>query len=276
MGADVLARLAALPGVAEVCEAARGQIDQLLFDRALRAQGGALATEVAYAVAHSSAVLEGADISYDGFRSGAALDSSPIGRVGDAALRVQRELPSLVEVWRIAPLQALARLHSVAAVGFVETDQLGRPRTEVNETSTGEPGAGLDDPLRLGNAPGAADVASRLDMLVGLLTRSTDAPALVVGAVVHGELGVLRPFAWGSGLVAHAAGRLTLAARVLDPDFLVPVDAGIVAMGRPKYVAALRGFASGTPEGLASWLNFHADAAAVAARQAHTLLTSLR
>jgi len=267
VSSDAFARLAALPGVAEVCQAARGEIDRLLFDRALRGQGGALATEVVFAAAHSSAVLEGADISYEGFRSGAALDSSPIGRAGDASLRVQRELPSLVEVWRTAPLQALARLHTVAAIGFVEADQLGRPRAGPNTVR--------GDPLRLGNAPAATDVASRLDQLVGLLNRPTDAPALVVGAVVHGELGVVRPFAWGSGLVARAGGRLTLAARVLDPDFLVPVDAGIVAMGRPKYVTALRGFASGTPEGLAAWLIFHADAAAIAARQARTLLTEM-
>ena len=271
MSPDAFARLAALPGVAEVCQAARGEIDRLLFDRALRGQGGALATEVVFAAAHSSAVLEGADISYEGFRSGAALDSSPIGRAGDASLRVQRELPSLVEVWRTAPLQALARLHTVAAIGFVEADQLGRPRAGPNTVRGDDP----DDPLRLGNAPAATDVASRLDQLVGLLNGPTDAPALVVGAVVHGELGVLRPFAWGSGLVARAGGRLTLAARVLDPDFLVPVDAGIVTMGRPKYVTALRGFASGTPEGLAAWLIFHADAAAIAARQAHTLLTEM-
>ena len=264
---DVLARLAALPEVAEVCEAARGQVDRLLFDRAIRSHGGRLADEVLGAAAHASAVLEGAEISYDGFRSGAALDGSPIGRVGDAALRLQRELPGLVDIWRSAPLQALARMHAVVGVGFVGEDQLGRPRRSA--------GTLPDDPLRIGTAPPADEVAARLETLVQLLRRPTEAPALVVAGVVHGELAVLRPFVWGSGLVARSAGRLSLASRVLDPDFLVPVEAGIVAMGRPKYVTALRGFASGSPDGLASWLILHADATAIAARQAHTLLPTL-
>ncbi len=279
MTADVLARLATLPEVGSVCEAARGEVDKLLFDRALISRGAELAGEVVFAAAHSAAALEGAEISYEGFRDGSALDSSPIGRVADAALRVQRELPALVDIWRISPLQALARLHAVAAVGFVDPEVLGRPRSlsgpsALPARSPSRPSPSPDDPLRLGAPPDVAEVASRMELLVDLITRPTEAPALVVAAVVHAELAVLRPFAWGSGLVARASGRLTLATRILDPDFLVPVEAGIVALGRPKYVAALRGFANGEPEGLATWLIFHADAVAIAARQSHSRLRS--
>ena len=290
MTADLLARLATLPDVGSVCEAARGEVDKLLFDRVLISRGAELAGEAAFAAAQSAAVLEGAEFSYEGFRDGSALDASPMGRVADAALRVQRELPALVDVWRVSPRQALARLHAVAAVGFASTEELGRPRSSsggsdlsTRPSSGGSelptrPSSGVpalpDDPLRLGAAPDAAEVASRMELLVDLITRPTEAPALVVAGVVHAELAVLRPFTWGSGLVARAAGRLTLAARILDPDFLVPVEAGIVAIGRPKYVAALRGFATGQPEGLAAWLIFHADAVAIAARQCHARLRS--
>ena len=49
-----------------------------------------------------------------------------------------------------------------------------------------------------------------MDGLSGLLTAPTKAPALVVGAIVHGELLTLRPFGWGDGIVARAAQRLAL------------------------------------------------------------------
>ena len=48
------------------------------------------------------------------------------------ALRVAEALEggatTLVGVWRRAPLQALARLHALAAADLVDDDQLGRPR----------------------------------------------------------------------------------------------------------------------------------------------------
>jgi hypothetical protein len=89
-------------------------------------------------------------------------------------------------------------------------------------------------------------------------------PALLRAAVVHGELLALRPFAGPSGVVARAAGRLTLIAAGLDPRGLLPVDAGHLAR-EPEYVGSAGAFATGTPDGLRSWLRHHASAVVAAA-----------
>jgi Fic family protein len=102
--------------------------------------------------------------------------------------------------------------------------------------------------------------------LAETLTRPTQAPALVVAAVAHAELAVLRPFTWGSGLLARASTRLVLAARGVDPSLFTIPERGFLAAGRPSYVRALRGYASGTHEGVTDFIAWHADACTVGAR----------
>ncbi|MEZ5118016.1 MAG: hypothetical protein R2737_17270 [Candidatus Nanopelagicales bacterium] len=262
---DVLAQLAALPGVAESAEEARREVDALLWDRTLRERSHRLVNESALRGARATAALDGADISLEALRSGAPLDRSPMGRLAAAALRVTAEVPAQVGVWGLSPMQVLARLHLVAAMEFAPEGSLGRPRVE--ETA--------DDPLRLGTPPPAAEVAARLDSLATLLTRPTEAPALVVAAVAHGELLALRPFSWGSGLVARATVRLVLADRGVDPSLLVAPEVGAYALGRPSYVQALRGYASGTGDGVAQWLIRHNAMVEVAARESREVLASL-
>ena len=63
---------------------------------------------------------------------------------------------------------------------------------------------------------------------------ATDAPALLVAAVVHAELAAAAPFASHNGLVARAAERLVLVARGLDEKSLVVPEAGHLAL-RPAY-----------------------------------------
>ena len=77
---------------------------------------------------------------------------------------------------------------------------------------------------------------------------TTSAPAVVVAAVVHGELLGLDAFAPASGVVARVAVRLTLIDRGLDPKSLVVVEAGHREL-RAAYDAALDGYRSGTPDG---------------------------
>ena len=66
-------------------------------------------------------------------------------------------------VWQRAPLQAIARLHALAAADLADDDELGRPR-------------------------GDADVARRLELLADVMTGATRVPAPVLAAVAHGEL----------------------------------------------------------------------------------------
>jgi hypothetical protein len=96
---------------------------------------------------------------------------------------------------------------------------------------------------------------------------AADVPAVVVAAVVHAELLVNEPFGWGDGLLARAASRLILADRGLDPQSLAVVEAGHVDLGVEAYLAAARGYATGTEEGLAAWLAHYAEAVALGARE---------
>ena len=86
-----------------------------------------------------------------------------------------------------------------------------------------------------------------------MVTGKSDVPATVLAAVAHGELLTLAPFGTGDGLVARGVSRLVTIASGLDPHGLgVPEMFWMRHSG--DYRAAARGFASGTPDGLAAWL----------------------
>lgn len=241
-GADPLAAVAALPGVFDAVEAARGAVDALLRDLMgpdLRRRGPQVSAESMRRAAWATAVLEGARCDLAGFR--APFGSDADGVLAQAALRVTGGLGTLVPVWERAPLQALARLHALAGADVVEAERLGRPRAE----------------------PGVAD---RLAGLAEVLGRPTTAPAVVVAGVVHGELLALAPFAWGNGLVARAASRLVLLTRGVDPRAASVPEAGILELGAPVYLAALAGYRDGGREGVAAWVAFTATALGLGAR----------
>lgn len=254
---DALAEVAELPGVAGAVDDARKAVDRLLGHRILRRRSAEVSTESALRGARASAVLGGASVTLDELRTG----ESPSDPVVQGSLRVSAELGTLTETWRKAPRQALARLHVLAAAGAVDGDELGRPRSA---------GAAVQDVLGLGEPPSPTEAAARLDALSGLLTESTKAPALVVAAIVHGELLTLRPFGWGDGLVARAAQRLTLVSRGLDPKSLVAPEVGHLELG-DDYVPALRDYASGTSEGVARWVVHCSSAVAAAARDSQAI-----
>jgi hypothetical protein len=243
---DPLVALSALPGVADAVIEARDAVDGLLWDRALRPRMAELVKESRLRGGWASAALEGADLRPEAVRDGSALDGSPMGRVLAAALRVQQETPRLVAVAERAPMQAWARLHALAGYDFCPQDELGRPRR----------GAEVDDPLRLGPSPAAPEAVRRADELARLMVRPSAAPALVLAAVAHGELLATRPFGWGNGLLARATTRLVLAGRGVDPDGVSMPEAGLLELGRPAYVAAIRGYLAGTEDGVAAWLAF--------------------
>jgi len=260
-GSDAFAQVANLPGVAEAVTDARSAVDRLLGHRVLRRRSAEVSTEAALRGARASAALEGVSVTLDEIRAAEA----PKDPVVQGALRVSAELGSLVDTWRQAPRQVLARLHVLAAADAVEESALGRPRAEGQE---------VEDVLGLGQPPSVREVASRLDMLCSLLTQPTDAPALVVAAIVHGELLTLRPFGWGDGIVARAAQRLTMVARGLDPKSLTAPEVGHAELAE-EYAAALRGYVSGTPEGVAGWIRHCGDATAAAARDSQAICEAI-
>ena len=254
-----------LAGVAEAVDRARSAVDEVLWDRAVRARVGEIVTASRIRGAWASAAVDGAEVRPDALVSGDALDGSPIGRVVAAALALQAEVPRQVDLLGRAPLQVLSHLHAVAAAGFVDDDERGRLRA----TST------ADDPLRLGAPPEPADVARRMTALAGVLAGPSKAPALVVAAVAHAEVAVTRPFTWGSGLVARSMTRLVLAARGVDPDGVTVPEAGLFAAGRSAYAEALKAYSSGDPDGVARWIVLHADTVRVGAAESRRILADL-
>lgn len=229
---DPLARLAALEGVGSAFAATRDGIDALLRDRGLRRTTPDLTTDALLRGAHASAVLEGSTSTLEDIRAGRG------DEVAQSALRVSAELLGLLPTLATSPLQALARLHTLAGKGVVGDADLGRPR----------------DPAG----------AMRLRDLGGLLTGPTAAPALLVAAVAHAEIASTAPFVSHNGLVARAAERLLLVARGVDPKSLVVPEAGHLAL-RPEYESNLRGYRDGGVAGVHAWLVYAAEAYARAA-----------
>ncbi|MBM0239792.1 oxidoreductase [Micromonospora sp. ATA32] len=216
--------------------AGRDRVDQAHRHRALRRHGGQVAAEVSLRSAVASAALEGYAHEREAVRAGTVTDP-----VLQGALRVAGALPGLAELWPTAPRQALAKLHVLAARDVVPEPELGRP---------------VADPV----------VAARLDGLAGLIAGGTNVPPLVLAAVVHGELLNLRPFAGPSGVVARAAARLVLMSTGFDPRGLVGVDVGHQER-EPEYVGAAGTFATGTPDGIRSWLRHYTAAIEIGADQ---------
>lgn len=256
---DPLAGLVGLPGVAKAADDARTAVDRLLDHRVLRRRAGEVAAESALRAAHASALLDGAEVSLEELRSGTAP-----GPVVQGALRTSAELGGLVETWRRAPRQVLARLHVLAAADVTGEDEIGRPRY----------GDDVVDPLGLGAPPPPAVVTARLDALADLLVARTDAPAGVVAAVVHGEVLAVRPFRSGNGLVARAAARLTIMARGLDPKGLGCTEAGHLELGA-EYAQAALGYANGGPDGVAAWIRHCGAAVRLGARESLAVCEAL-
>lgn len=227
--ADPLAPLVRLPGVAEAVEKARDAIVAAHNHPFNRRGWPTTSAEANVRAARASAVLDGGDAEVP--EDGLVADPVLTG-----ALRVSEQLGRLLPVWQRAPLQALARLHVLAATDLVdETERdsvLGRPRS-------------------------GPDIASRLELLAQLVgeqspSRST-VPAPVLVGVVHGELLALAPFAHANGVVARAAARLTAVSTGLDPKALAVPEVGHLRRSG-EYRDAAAGFGSGRSEALARWL----------------------
>jgi hypothetical protein len=235
--ADPLAQLAELSGVAVAGEEAREALGRVHRHRTNLRGWPTTAAEASLRAARASSVLDGGSLQVP--------DGGP-DPVLAGALRVSEALEggatSLVGVWQRAPLQAIARLHALAAADLADDDRLGRPRSD-------------------------ADVGRRLALLADIVTGGTQVPAPVLAAVVHGELLTLEPFGTADGVVARAVSRLVTIASGLDPHGLgVPEVYWMRNSG--DYRAAARGFSSGTPDGLGAWLVLSAKALHGGAREA--------
>jgi len=250
---DPLAPLAELPGVAEACDEAREALGRAHRHRFNLRGWPTTAAEAAMRAARASSVLDGGSLTIGtgaGASEATGAGTGASEATGDVradpvlagALRVAEALEggatALVGVWQRAPMQAIARLHALAAADLTDDDRLGRPRPD-------------------------ADVGRRLELL-GDIIAGARVPAPVLAAVAHGELLTLAPFGVADGVVARAVSRLITITSGLDPHGLgVPEVYWMRQSG--DYRAAARGFESGTPAGLTAWIlasctAFHAGA----------------
>lgn len=241
--ADPLAPLLALPGVADAAEAARSALGKAHRHRTNLRNWGVTAAESTVRGARCSAALDG---------GGVALDAVADDPVLAGALRAGHALEAgttpLVGIWQRAPLQALARLHSLAAADLVDESRLGRPI-------------------------GRPDVAARLDLLAGLVNGGSSAPAPLLAAVAHGEILTLAPFGSADGVVARAVSRLVTLSSGLDPHGLgVPEVYWLRRVD--EYRVAAEGFGSGSAEGVGQWLLLCCRALEDGAREALSIAES--
>ncbi|MFI5687375.1 oxidoreductase [Streptomyces sp. NPDC051636] len=263
--ADPLAALGSLPGVAESVESVRKAVDRVYGHRIMRRRSNAITSEAALRGARGSAALSGAGWALEEVRRRTDFSGDDEARVVGAALRLTAEAGQLLSIWRQSPLRVLARLHLVAAAS--KSDEVGRPR------QAGEP---VDEPLIELPLPDAAEVSGRLEGLAQLIIAGGSAPALVTAAVVHGELLALRPFASHNGLVARAAERIVLIGSGLDPKAVCPAEVGHAELGRAAYLAALDGYVSGTPEGMAAWIAHCGRAVELGVRESTAVCEALQ
>lgn len=219
---------AELEGVPSALAAARDGIDALLRDRGLRRTTPALTAESLLRGAAASAALEGSPTGLEELRHGQG------DAIATGAARLNADLLALLPVIATSPLQAFARMHTLAAAGTEMADNLGRPRLD-------------------------AGIAARLQMLSRHLVAPTRAPALAVASLAHAELATLRPFGSRNGLVARAVERLILVARGVDPASVLVPEAGHGQAGA-TYRGALTAYATGTPDGRRTWLLYAAQA----------------
>ncbi len=233
--ADPLAPLMDLPGVRDAVTRARDAVTAAHRHPANRRGWPATAAEASVRAARASAALDGGSPALPG-------DGSVRDPVLAGSLRVAGALGGLLGTWRRAPLQALARLHVLAAADLLPGPQLGRPDS-------------------------SRDITARLEGLASLVTGGSQVAAPVLVAVVHGELRALAPFARSNGVVARAAARLTLVSSGLDPKgLIVPEVAHLRREG--QYRTAAADFASGDALAVGRWIVHCCTALAAGSREA--------
>jgi len=249
-----LAALAGLPGVAAAAERARAAVDRALGQAALgqagfrrgratasagpdTSAGAALAGESVVRGARASAALDGHPYPLTDVRAG-----PPSDPVLQGALRATAAAVPSAATWRRAPRQVLARLHGLAAADLLPAAELGRPK-------------------------GRVGTAERLDQLAALAVAGGPVPAVLLAAVVHGELLALAPFVAANGLVARAAARVVAVAAGLDPYGLCVPEVGHLELAS-EYGSAAAMYAAGQPDGVAAWLRHCCVAIELGAREA--------
>lgn len=218
---DPFLAASSLEGVPSAFAAARDGIDAVLRDRGLRRSTPEHTARSLLLGAAATSRLEGGEGDVEVLASGGG------DATGRAAVRLSTELLGLAPVWKRSPVQAIARLHALAAAGSVADEDLGRPASP--------------------------EGVARLSELARSLAASTQAPALVVASLVHAEIADAAAFVSHNGVVARAAERLVLLTKGVDPASVIVPEAGHAA-DEVAYRAGLAGYGRGDTTGVHQWL----------------------
>lgn len=274
--ADALATIAAWQEVETALNVAREACTQLRWHEGLRRRAPEAAAESRVRGARASAEVDGARSEDAVVRSliiGATAWPEPLDptlAVIRGAVQATAEAEHVGRILTTSPRQALARLHTAAAEPLVaagDRDQLGRPRGD------GVPCAEFAD---LGEAP--RSVGARLTGVVDLLEQAgrPGVPVLLVAALVHAEIAVVRPFVRGNGLVARAVERALVHAGGVDPTGVSVPESGHLRRSGAPYLGALSAYSGGTREGIELWIK-HVTAAVVdGATEGERIATAVR
>lgn len=251
--ADPLAPLAELPGVAEAVDKAVDYIARVHRHKANLRGWDVTGAEGVLRGARASAQIDGGTPRLP--EDGQVDDPILAGALRAAEMLAPDGITETQTTWRRAPLQIMAKLNSLASPQMADEEFRKKAATSAEFLVPGRP---------------RRDADGRLQLLGEFITGKTKVNAVVLSAVIHGELLALQPFADANGVTARACSRLATIASGLDPRGL-----GVPEVwwnrNREDYVAKAQAFAAGTPEGVADWIVFHATGLAEGTLEAKSI-----
>lgn len=237
---DPLAPLDFLPGVPEAVEKAVDYIARVHRHPVNLRGWDVTGSESVLRGARASAQLDGGEVRLP--EDGTVTDPILAGALRAAEMLAPDGVTETLTTWQRAPLQIIARLNAVASPKMSDEDYRQHAATGLDYLVPGRPRDATN---------------GRLQLLAEFITGSRTVSAVVLSAIVHGELVSLQPFGDANGVTARACSRLVTMATGLDPRGL-----GVPEVWwnrhRAEYAEKAQGFAEGTPQSVAEWIIFHA------------------
>ena len=276
---EALAALAGQPRVRQAQEALREASAELRWNEALRRRWREARSESCVRGAVASAAVEGAVVPASLLRECVASGSLSRAVTGDASLDAAAGLwraQTRVTQW-MAPLRGNQRPTPPPAAALLATlhrDVTGPlaaggrlPLAEVGAARLAEPGA-------RGAAPHGEELSQRRAALMELL-EIEGAPALVRCAVVHAEMVCARPFTAGNAAVGRLLVRYLATRDGLEPTGVAVPDL-YAARAPGAYAQALAAYATGSLEGVVSWIVWQAEALLLGIQEAQAVCRAVQ
>lgn len=256
MSTDPLEPLTHLPGVADAVAQANDYVARVHRHPANLRGWDITGAESVLRGARASAQLDGGSPWLP--EDGQVEDPVLAGSLRAAELLAPDGITDTQVTWRRAPLQVIARINSVASPQMSDEAFRAKAARSAEFLVPGRPKRATD---------------GRLQLLGKLISGGTKVNSVVLSAIIHGELLTLEPFADANGVTARACSRLATISGGLDPRGL-----GVPEVWwnrkRELYRQRAEGFASGTPEGVAQWIIFHAEGLSEGSLEAKSIADS--